>query len=81
MKKKLKKQSSSPSKKKLMLPPVVPLSAKNANTTVDGTIDGTKASFSRTIIIGNRSISAGRIQRDKSPPAKLPMLIMDAMDR
>jgi hypothetical protein len=42
-----------------MLPPVVPQSAKNGNQTMD--VDNTKSySLSKTIIIGNRSISAGK---------------------
>jgi hypothetical protein len=41
-----------------MLPPVVPQSAKNGNQTM---MDGEKNySLSKTMIIGNRSISAGK---------------------
>jgi hypothetical protein len=44
-----------------MLPPVVPQSAKNGNQTSIMEVDNGKSySLSKTMIIGNRSISAGR---------------------
>ena len=59
MKKKKQKAIAGP-KKHSMLPPVVPQSAKNGNQTMMD-VDNTKSySLSKTMIIGNRSISAGK---------------------
>lgn len=59
-KKKAPKVSVGPSQKKHgMLPPVVPQSAKNNQTMMEGE-NGKNYSLSKTMIIGNRSISAGK---------------------
>jgi hypothetical protein len=74
-----KKQSLGTNKQKPgLLPPVVPQSAKNGNQTtmIDGGEHGRSYSFSKTMIIGNRSISAGRATRGDSP-SKLPLLRLD----
>ena len=42
--------------------------------------NGKNYSLSKTMIIGNRSISAGKAQRDGSPN-KLPMLRLDSDDK
>jgi hypothetical protein len=78
-----KKQSLGTNKQKSgLLPPVVPQSAKNGNQTtmIDGGEHGRSYSFSKTMIIGNRSISAGRATRGDSP-SKLPLLRLDQEDR
>ena len=66
-----------------MLPPVAPMSAKNNQSTLDGTLDDRQKSLvlSRTINFGNRSISASRLQRDNSPSNRLPLLRLDSEDR
>lgn len=83
MKRKTKKSNLIPQSKPKhgLLPPVVPNSAKNGNQTTMIEGEGGKSySLSRTMIIGNRSISAGRPQREGSP-GKLPMLRLDSDDR
>ena len=78
-----KKQSQGANKQKSgLLPPVVPQSAKNGNQTtmIDGNEHGRSYSFSKTMIIGSRSISAGRATRGDSP-SKLPLLRLDQEDR
>jgi hypothetical protein len=47
---------------------------------IDGGEHGRSYSLSKTMIIGNRSISAGRATRGDSP-SKLPLLRLDSEDR